>query len=204
MSEAVRDWIRRRADAVRSRYTAFECLHEHGRGESLVDPDTPVQIFCPFHANVNTPAARYYPALGGRPDYVRCYACRENWDCLGLHMRFRGVQFMDAVRDLERRFGLKIPRRPEGPPIQEPKDKSTPDYESEAWSDVPRVLAVLEKKLRRIRDRSSMHDYVKFCRVLDAVQWDLDASAGVPGQEMVQALKRLREAMDRTEAECSP
>lgn len=197
MSTAHQDWIRKRSDAVRQRYTAYQCLHESGHGETLVDEDTAVQMFCPFHGNVNTPAARYYPASGHRSDYVRCFRCHENWDSLNLYMKFRGVEFMDALRELERRFGIRIGKRPdESVPIEAPKDKSSAKYVSEAWSDVPRVLDLLDGKLMRLRDRASLHDFVRFCRVLDAVRYDLDKAKGQQTDSMVEVLGRLRKAMD--------
>lgn len=188
-------WIRKRADSVRQVYTAYDALVEFGHHEALVDQDTPVQIFCPFHYNVNTAAARYYPSWGHRSDYVRCYSCKENWDSINMFMKFRGLPFMDALKELERRFRLKVPKRPDSP-VPEPKERGSSLYVSEAWSDVPRVLDLLERKLARVRDRASLPDYVKFCRVLDRVRWDLDAAKGEQTEAMVRVLDRLRGAMD--------
>lgn len=196
-STAQQDWIKRRAEAVRQRYTAFTCLHENGHGETLVDEDTAVQMFCPFHGNVNTPAARYYPSSGHRTDYVHCWRCHESWDSVNLFMKFKGLTFMDALRDLERRFGIRVDRRPDDSvPIDEPKDRSSSSYVSDAWSDVPRVLEMLDGKLMRLRGSSSLHDFVRFCRVLDAVRYDLDLNKGQQTDAMVDVLGKLRKAMD--------
>jgi len=189
-------WIRRRADAVRQVYTAYDALIEFGQGEALIDQDTAIQVSCPFHGVDARPSARYYPSSGSRSDYLRCYYCKENWDALNLFMKFRGLQFMDALKELERRYRLKVPKRPDGTPIEEPKDRSSSEYVSEAWLDVPRVLDMLEKKLARVRDRASLIDYVRFCRVLDRVRWDLDLAKGEPTDAMVQILDKLRKAMD--------
>ena len=190
------DWIRRRADAVRQVYSAYDALIEFGQGEGLVDQDTAIQVSCPFHGPDNRPSARYYPSTGSRSDYLRCYYCKENWDSINLVMKFRGLAFMDAIKELERRYRLKVPMRPDGTPVAEPVDRSSSQYSSEAWGDVPRVLDILEKKLGRVRDRASMHDYVKFCRVLDRVRWDLDLAKGEQTDAMVEVLGKLREAMD--------
>jgi hypothetical protein len=196
LSTTAQEWIRRRADAVRSKYTAYACMHENGHGEYLVDEDTPVSVFCPFHANFNTMAARYYPASGRRSDYVRCFRCHENWDCLNLHMKFKGVGFMDALKDLERRFRIVVERRPDDAPEEPVVDKSSSNYVSDAWSDVPRVLSMLEEKLERLRATASLHDFVRFCRVLDSVSYDLDRAKGEQTQEMVDVLAALRAKMD--------
>lgn len=195
-STAIQEWIRRRADAVRKSYSAFDCMVEHGQAEMLVDPTTPVQVFCPFHGNVNTPAARYYPSLGGRSDYVRCYRCKESWDCLNLYMKFQGLDFMESLKRLERRYGIRIPQKPEVADFAEPIDKSSSNYVSPAWRDVPRVMTILEKKMLRLREAIPLPEYVKFCRVLDSVQWDLDHGDGKPTEGMIQVLSRLRGMVD--------
>lgn len=196
MSTAHKDWIRRRTDAVRKAYTAFDAMAEHGHGDAIPDPDTPTQLSCCFHGPDNRPSARYYPKMGGDHDYVRCYTCQENWDSLNLFMKFRGLPFIDALKDLERRFRIRVPERPDSPELEEPSDKSSSDYVSAAWQDVDRVLPILERKLLRLRDMAPMTDYVKFCRVLDAVQWDLDRNDGNPMPQMILILDKLRKMMD--------
>jgi len=200
ISTSAQEWIRRRADAVRGKYTAFQCLHEHGHGEHLVDEETPVSVFCPFHHNTATMAARYYPASGRKSDYVRCFRCHENWDALNLYLKFKGLPFMDALRELERRFGIKVDRRPEEAALEPLVDKSSSKYVSEAWGDVPRVLVMLEEKLTRLRDVTSLHEFVRFCRVLDSVAYDLDRAKGEQTDEMVEVLGRLRQKMDACRA----
>ena len=100
---------------------------------------------------------------------------------------------MEALSALERRFGVKVPKRPEGVPIA-PSDRGD-GYVSEAWGDVPRVLVILEGKLKRLRDKCGMAEYVKYCRLLDAVQWDFDV-LGKPTPEMVAVLMKAAAAMD--------
>lgn len=193
----VKDWIRRRVQAVRDVYTAFDAMMEGGHGEMIPDPDTASQISCPFHGPDNRPSARFYPRMGGTHDYVHCYFCKESWDSVNLYMRIKGLRFMDALKDLERRYHVKVPVRPDMPDdYEEPPDKSSADYVSEAWQDVGRVLPILETKLRRLRDAASMTDYVKFCRVLDAVAWDLDRNKGEQTPQMVVVLDKLRKMMD--------
>lgn len=190
---ATAEWISRRASAVRAVYTAYDVLQERGV-EEVPDSTTPTQIPCPFHGADNRPSARYYPRTGLRHDYVRCFKCRENWDAVNLYAKFRGVRFMDALAELERRFGIKVLRRPEGPPIADPLDRGHA-YVSDQWRDVPRMLTLLEGKVLRVRDRAGMTDYVKFCRVLDVVQFDFDKlGKGTP--EMVAILHKLKDRVD--------
>ncbi len=189
---SVQEWIQRRVAAVRENYTAFQCITE--RGIEVPDDSTPYQIPCPFHGADNRPSARYYPKSGHKNDYVRCFKCKENWDSINLYSKFNGKRFMDALQDLERRFRIKIPQRPESPEITEPAERKD-SYVSNLWQDVPRVLALIEDKLIRVREKCSLTDYVRFCRVMDAVQWDFD-KVGKSLPAMSAALQKLMKRID--------
>lgn len=190
---SAQEWVKKRVHAVHQHYSAFNALMENGVTD-IPDEDTPTQIFCPFHHNVQTMAARYYPRSGGRPAYVRCFRCKENWDGLNLFAKFKKIRFMDALVELERRYRIKVPRRPDQPEVQELADKGS-GYVSEKWADVPYVLKLLEVKLGRLRDKCALGDYVKFCRVLDHVAYDYDKlEKSTP--EMVSALLKLKHRMD--------
>lgn len=189
-------WIKDRSWAVRKAYNSYDCLHEFGFGETLVDTDTAVQMSCPFHGPDRRPSARYYPSSSRYSDYVRCYYCKENWDSVNLYMKFKGLSFMDALKELERRFRIKIPKRPDAEPIEDYVDRNLATYKSDAWGDVERNLVLLNKKLLRVRDCVSLIDYIKYCRVLDKVRWDLDHMKGQQTPEMVEVLARLKTLMD--------
>lgn len=195
---SLQEWTSRRVHAVRNAYSAFACMNEHGFGDMLVDITTSVQTICPFHGPDRNPSARFYPAGSGRSyDIVRCFKCKENWDCVNLYAKFKGLRFMDALQDLERRFRIRIPKRPEATEFIEPSERGS-DYVSDKWNDVPRILSVLETKLSRMRDTAPLADYVRFCRVLDAIQWDLDKAGGKQNADMVRILAKLRDAMEET------
>jgi len=187
------EWVARRIMAVRERFSAYDALMERGV-DSIPDDTTPTQIQCPFHGADNRPSARYYPRSGGKHDYVRCFKCRENWDSISLLSKYQGLRFMDALVALERRFHIQIPKRPEGPEIVEPAERGS-QYVSDKWADTPRMISMMETKLLRIRDKCNLTDYIKFCRVLDAIDWDYEKiQKTVPA--MTQALRKLMERMD--------
>jgi DNA primase len=190
----VLEWIRRRSDAVEQTYDTYDVLTENGI--EIPDRNTDFQISCPFHGPDRRPSARYYGS-SSKPHF-HCYTCKFHAGPIDLYAKFKNVHFMDALKELERRFQIKVPRRPNYDEETKTRDKSTPNYKSDAWKDVPRVLEALEKKLIRIRDKVSMLDYVKFCRVLDAVQWDLKHNGDKQTPEMVQILDRLKMKMDES------
>jgi len=190
---SIQEWIKRRVHAVHERYSAFDCLIENGVTD-VPDETTPTQLKCPFHGADNKPSGRFYPRSGGRPAYLRCFKCKENWDGLNLFAKFRNMRFMDALVELERRYHVKVPRRPDVPDFKELSEKGS-GYTSEKWADVPYVLKLLETKLGRLRDKCAMSDYVKFCRLLDHVAYDYDKlEKSTP--DMVSALLKLKNKMD--------
>lgn len=190
MNTSNKEWYERRVEAVEKTYDAYDALTEHG--VEIPERGMDLQVLCPFH-NEQRPSARYYGA--NSKGHFHCYACKVHENSIGLYARFKGIKFNEALVQLERRFHIKIPRRPEEA-IQEPKDKGGPDYESGAWSDIPRVLGILENKLTRVRNKVSLVDYVKFCRVLDTIQWDLDHNGNVGTPQMTSILIKLRQKMD--------
>jgi hypothetical protein len=109
-------------------------------------------------------------------------------------MKFTNQRFMDALVALERRLGVKVPKRPDPPPIADPVQR-TSGYISERWSDIAAVLSIMEGKLSRVRDKCAMSDYVKFCRVIDAVTFDFDKTH-IATEEMARALARTMVLMD--------
>lgn len=185
------EWVARRAKAVLEVYTAFDALTENGI--ELQDRGEDMQIPCPFH-NDTRPSARYY-ARGGNDCRFHCFKCKYHLHGIDLFMKFKNLDFITALVELERRFRIKVPRRPEAPDIKDPVDRAS-NYVSDAWADAPRVIKILEARLPKLRGSIPMADYVKFCRVLDSVQWDLDRSEGVTTPDMVQILGVVKRMMD--------
>jgi hypothetical protein len=152
-----------------------------------------IPCFMPAHGPDNRPSARYYGA-NSKPHFF-CFKCkRQIKDSVNLFAELKGLRFMDALSQLERRFNLKIPQRPDGNSIIEPIDRDS-NYVSTQWQDIPRMLGILEGKLARIKPKCGLVDYLKFCRVLDAVQWDFDKTKKAD-LAMLEVLKKLMNRMD--------
>lgn len=194
LASVEQEWVRERIKAVSAAYSAYDALSEMGM--ELGDRDMTVQIPCPLpgHGPDNKPSARYYAASGSKADHFFCFKCKENLNGIGLFARTHGMEFMRALSELERRFSIRI-KRPEVSLMQIPPDKSG-KYESAAWTDVPRLLNLLEDRLPRIRNRVAQLDFVKWCRVLDVVRWDFDHSGGKANPAMIAILMKLKGIMD--------
>lgn len=190
MNPSTQEWMQRRAEAVERMYGAYDVLTEHG--VEISERGTNQQVLCPFH-NEKNPSARYYGATG--KEHFHCFGCKAHGSAIGLYARFENLKFGEALSKLEKRFGIKTPKRPEDA-VRESSVEKNSKYESEAWGDVPRVLEMLEKKLMRLRDRVAMHDFVRFCRVIDTVRWDYEHNSCKATQPMIDILIKLRKIMD--------
>jgi hypothetical protein len=188
----IKKWVQARIAAVEEVYTAYDALTE--AGVELNDRYTDMQVSCPLpaHGPDARPSARYYGS-STKPHFF-CFKEKESHNGISLYASLKGIRFMDALQELERRFHIKILKHPDGPAITEPADRDS-TYVSNQWNDVPRMLAYLEKKLARLKPRCGFSDYVKFCRVLDAVSWDFDKS-GKASPAMADILKKLMAKMD--------
>lgn len=71
--------------------------------------ETPVmnRIRCPFHHGHDRNMAIY-------PHGYKCYVCGESGDEIGFVMKLTGLDFIGAVREIDRAFGLGLPVRGEG------------------------------------------------------------------------------------------
>ncbi len=59
---------------------------------------------CPFHKE-KTPSFSVNPQLG----IYKCFGCGAGGDALKFIMQTRGVEFMDLIKDLAKRFNLEMP-----------------------------------------------------------------------------------------------
>jgi hypothetical protein len=197
LNQSHRDWVRRRVRAVEDKYSVYDCLVEFGHGEMIPDRDTATQLSCMWHGEDATPSARYYPAEGTGRDRFHCFRCKLHMGALDTYGKFKGLDFMGSLKELERRLRIQVPPKPseDVPQYVEPAERG-PGYVSDAWGDVQRSLLLLDRKMRRLRDGLALSDYVRFSRVLDAVKWDFDKGRGQATPEMVKVLMDLRGMID--------
>ena len=59
---------------------------------------------CPFHDDRHTGNFIVSPAL----NIARCFACDETYDCIEFVKRKEGVEFLDAIRLLAKKYGIYI------------------------------------------------------------------------------------------------
>jgi hypothetical protein len=190
-SEDDKERVKKRVLEVIRSYSSYAALTENG--VELIDEATDLQIRCPWHGVDERPSARYY---GGSNGNFHCFACKLHLNSVGIYAKFKNIKFMQALTELERRFNIKPEGQKIWSEIEKPVDKSGSKYESESWGDLPRLVALLENKLIRVRNNISIVDFVRWCRIVDAVQWDFDHNEEKSTPEMIQALLRVKILID--------
>ncbi len=162
-----RDWMEARVQAVHQRVSASDVLSRYGV-KLRYSGGRAEQMFCPFHGNTRTPAARYHPSDPRSPDHVWCFVCNERWDCIALYRKFENLgndKFSAVLRSLERAYGIMPP---ESPPVldDEPDDHERAEVEME--------FAVAESRLMRARKAFDMKGYLTVGSILDRLRWQFD------------------------------
>ena len=161
-------WMTSRTETVHEVISAADVLGRYGV-KLQYDGGRAEQMFCPFHGNTNTPAARYHPADTKSPDHVWCFVCNKRWDCIALYREFENfgteAKFSAVLRSLERAFGI-IP--PEMPAVIEEEHE---DYER---ADIEAKMAICETRLKAGRKAFDMRGYLMVGSILDRLRWSFD------------------------------
>jgi len=185
------EWTNRRISEVNKFYSAYNALVE--KGIELLDESTSLQILCPFHDDKNKPSARYYAASGNKASHFYCFKCKDRLDGIALHSRFNSNKYYESLSALEKRFGIKVPKKPDN--VHIPLVERTAGYKSSAWNDVPRFLEILENKLIRNRHKATLPEYIKVNRMMDAIRWDHNVT-GSSTPEMISSLEKASRFID--------
>jgi len=120
---------RRAADRIRQEIPIIRLLEDYGYEVDSRGGDREQQFSCDLHGDGrdSKPSARVYPGSG----QFFCFACGRSRDHIALVREKEGLSFWDAVRSLEKRFGL--PPLPWEPGDSQPR--TTPKGEIEAALD---------------------------------------------------------------------
>lgn len=168
LQEGFRQWIADRIEVIHQTTTAAEVLRRNGV-RLRYDGQRPEQMFCPFHGNSKSMAARFHPSDARRSDHVWCFVCNEQWDCITLFKKFASYEgkFSGLLRLMERDYGI-IP--PEIPEISFGKEVAR-----EELDQVAQMLGVCERRLFGARGAFAMRGFLALGSILDRVTYGINA-----------------------------
>mgnify|MGYP006285294075 CR=1 FL=1 len=185
-----------RIQRVREATSLYGMLEDAGHAPRFRDRSG--QMKCAFglssHQREDTkPSARYYPA-GERDDYETyyCWVCTERpLDAIHFYMRQRGLNFWEALRDLEYKHGIKYDD------VELVKDISQElqDLAKKAQTVDPRLIFdYCEQLLLQNRDILGMKRYIALCNALDKVYHEHDEKFPV---RSVQRLEKWKMSLSK-------
>lgn len=95
---------KRAAERIREEVSLFKILMDYGYRIHDAGEDREQQFSCDLHGDGsdNTASARYYPETG----QFYCWGCQKSRDAIALVREKEGLQFWEAVKFLEKKYGL--------------------------------------------------------------------------------------------------
>lgn len=182
--EAFAAWYNMRKSAIYERISAHDVLRLHGvklqhHGERRE------QISCPFHGRDTDPSARVFPSTTRGPSAVWCFVCHQQWDCIKLWQKFRGLEGVHRVLlDMEKHLGITAPPIPEGAINYDPEGGNSSKKEFDS------LLKMCEQRLSSEKKSFELVGYLLLGSVLDKVLYQVtEGSLSYP--EGIDVLRKV-------------
>lgn len=184
--EGFRRWMAERIATIHASVSASDVLSRNGV-KLRYSGKRPEQIFCPFHGNTRTPAARYHPADARQADHVWCFVCNQRWDVIALFKKYAGYEgkFSGLLRMIERDYGITPPEAPTLVPGMDTTDSEL--------DEVLALVEVCERRLRNTRKAFQMRSYLILGAVLDKVTYGINNGS----VSMKNARETLQQVLDK-------
>jgi len=185
-------WMKARVEAIHNKVSAADVLAENGirlrYGGARAE-----QVFCPFHGNTRTMAARYHPEEGTSRAGIWCFGCNKRFDAITLWKEFRGFEgsFGSLLRSMERAYGLTPPEAPPEGAIEEAAE----DYE------LGQLFDACEHRLKNAKHAFKMDSFLTVASLLDRLYFRVEKGTIV----LTEAKAILRKILDKVgakEREC--
>lgn len=151
-------------------------------------------ITCPFHAfgRERSPSARCYEESETFPSgHFHCFTCGRTWSPIHFVMEYKAMEFWEAVKWLERTFGV-IP-----PPLSEmvTKESFTPPPTPLVVSSLPHKLDLADQLLRKYRASIEVGKFRLYSDLSDLLRWQLDQGASAAPERVVKFLSQLKKVL---------
>ncbi|GAB56659.1 DNA primase [Glaciecola punicea ACAM 611] len=111
------------------------------------------QACCPFH-NEKTPSF----SVSQEKQFYYCFGCGAKGNAISFIMEYERLDFVEAVEDLAKQYGLEVPREKGGTPLksQEQRNEREQDYEL-----MGKVARYFEYQLKHHKNAPQIIDYLK-------------------------------------------
>ena len=197
------DYYRVRADNVKEQVPIYDILDYYGIEVRTTERE--VQYPCPLHGDGQDAAfsARAYPPREDKPQWdTYCWGCQKSRDVIGWVQDKEGVQFLDAIKIIEKTFDVKNipdfndyidPKNIIGKRENEKKSELTKQMQKGFESKTKKfgVFDFLEKKMdnlvKHYRNRLPMKSVVRFYYALDRLRFDYKKENVDPNKAMQMA-----------------
>ena len=155
-------------------------------------------IFCPFHDNTKTMAARFHPADARNPDHMWCFgACnfKRPWDAITLFGKFSGYagKFTGLLWLIAKEYSLTLPERPENVPDNEPDGREL----EEVFTNLDKC----ERTLKGARQAFDMKGYLILGSILDRITYGLDTGT-LPLPKAKDTIQKVFDKIREKESKC--
>ena len=160
-----------RLQRVKESASLYDLLTAEGAEPRFADRSG--QIPCCFTASHPKrgdvrPSARYYPK-GERDDHETyyCWVCTERpLDVIGFLQRARGISFIEALRELERKYNVRYDDIQLSPDIGKELDKMS---RAKQQVDPKKMLAYSERLLLERKSSLGLKKFTSMCYFLDLI-----------------------------------
>jgi DNA primase len=111
------------------------------------------QACCPFH-NEKTPSF----SVSQEKQFYYCFGCGAKGNAISFIMEYERLDFVEAVEDLAKHYGLEVPREKGGTPLksQEQRNEREQDY-----ALMGKVARYFEYQLKHHKNAPQIIDYLK-------------------------------------------
>lgn len=137
------------ADRIRAEIPIVDVLYDYGYRVHPDGDDREQQFACDLHGDGSDskPSARVYPEGGS----FHCFACGRSRDAITLVREKEGVEFWQAVKMLEAKYGL-APLPWDGPDPSEKAGSETVRRVNEALRDQEQTVVQVFARIDRLID----------------------------------------------------
>lgn len=111
------------------------------------------QACCPFH-NEKTPSF----SVSQEKQFYYCFGCGAKGNVISFIMEYERLDFVEAVEDLAKQYGLEVPREQGGAPLKSQEEKNDREQDYALMDQIARFF---ESQLKQHKNANQIIDYLK-------------------------------------------